>query len=111
MLHAILLVGDHRGEIDILHTAENIFLNVWILFAQLTDQLFDLGALGALFLATAACAVLGKPAGTLDKVQIVVIHPVDDILLAHQIQWADQFHPWEVRTVQLRHHRLDLRTV
>ena len=39
------------------------------------------------------------------------MHPVDDVLLPDQIQRPDQLHPLKVCTVQLRHHRLDLRPV
>ena len=43
--------------------------------------------------------------------QIIVSCPMNDVILPHQIQWTDQLHSREIRTVQLRHHRLDLRSV
>ena len=43
--------------------------------------------------------------------QTVIISPRLDIILAHQIQRADQLHALEVDAVKLRHHRLHLRTV
>lgn len=82
----ILFIADHRIEIDILYAPENIFLNIRILLPKLPDQFLDLRALGALLGSATGCAVLRKAAGALDKVQIVVIHPVDDVLLSDEIK-------------------------
>ena len=43
--------------------------------------------------------------------QIVVISPVLDVVLADQIHGADQLHALEIRAVQLRHHGLHLSAV
>ena len=43
--------------------------------------------------------------------QIVVISPVFDVVLADQIHGTDQLHALEIRAVQLRHHGLHLSTV
>ena len=111
MADTIFFITDHSVQIDILHTAEDIFLNIRILLAQLPDQILDLRTLGTFFRTAAGSAAFRETTGTLDKMQIIVIHPVNDVLLAHQIQRTDQFHSRKIRAVQLRHHRLYLRPV
>lgn len=111
MADTIFFITDHSVQVDVLHTAEDILLNVRILLAKLPDQILDLRALGALLCTAAGSTAFRETAGTLDKVQVIVIHPVDDVFLAHQIQRTNQLHPREIRAVQLRHHRLYLRPV
>ena len=43
--------------------------------------------------------------------QVVVISPRLDIILAYQIQRTDQLHTLEIGAVELRHHGLDLGAV
>ena len=43
--------------------------------------------------------------------QVVVISPRLDIILAYQIQRTDQLHSFEIGAVELWHHSLDLGTV
>ena len=43
--------------------------------------------------------------------QVVVIPPRLDIILAYQIQRTDQLHTLEIGAVELRHHGLDLGAV
>ena len=89
----ILLVTDDCVQIDVLNTPKNVHLDVGTFPPQLPDQLLDLRALGASLPAPSAAAagtvLLREPAGALDKVQIIVIHPVDDLLLPDQIERAD----------------------
>ena len=86
MAHAALLVGYDRIEIDILHAFKDIALYEWILLFQLTDQFLDFYALGLVFFVIAGGAGVGELAGTLDEMQVVVISPRLDIILAYQIQ-------------------------
>ena len=89
MANTIFFITDHSVQVDVLHTAEDILLNVRILLAKFPDQILDLRTLGALLRTAAGSTAFRKTAGTLNKVQIIVIHPVDDVLLAHQIQRTD----------------------
>lgn len=107
----MLLVADHGVNVDIFDTAENIALHERIHLFQVFDQFLDLHAFRTILLVIAGRAGIGKLAGTLDEMQTVIISPRLDIILAHQIQRADQLHALEVDAVKLRHHRLHLRTV
>ena len=108
--HTVLLIRDDRIQIDIFHTSENIFLYD-------TDLSFLIPAISFLTSirleselpsAVAGGAGVGKPTGTLDKMQSVIIPPVLDVVLADQIHRADQFHALEIGAVQLWHHGLHL---
>ena len=111
MPYPAFFVCYHGIQIDILHALENVALHEWILLFQGADQLFDLHTLGLVFFVVAGGAGVGELAGTLDKVQVVGITPCLDVILAHQIQRADELHALEVGAVKLRHHGLDLGTV
>ena len=56
-------------------------------------------------------AAFGKAAGALDKLQPIVVFPVDDVLLVDAIHGADEFHAAEIQAVELGHHALQLRAV
>ncbi len=45
MADTIFFITDHSVQVDVLHTAEDILLNVRILLAKLPDQILDLRAL------------------------------------------------------------------
>lgn len=112
MLHAIPLVCDDGGEIHVLDAFENVLLDIRIDLLQGADQLLDLHALGVrVALGVNGGAGVGKMAGTLDEVQAIGITPQLDIVLADQVERADQLHAPEVRRMQLRHHGLDLATI
>ena len=105
----MLLVADHGIEVYIFHAAENVALYVWVRLFHLGDHFFDLHAFGdARAVRTAGRARIGKAAGALDEVQIIVIPPVDDVGLADQVHRADDLHSIKMDAVQLWHHRLDL---
>ena len=57
------------------------------------------------------CDILGKAAGTLDELQIIVLFPCDYVLLVHTVHRADKLHSRKVRAVQLWHHCLNLSAV
>ena len=100
MPHTLLLIGDDRIQIHIFHTLKNIALDKGILFLHLPDQFLDLDPLGAVLLVVAGGTGVCKFAGTLDKVQMVVIPPCLDIILPHKVERSDQLHPLEVCAVQ-----------
>ena len=81
MADTVFFITDHSVQVDVLHTAEDILLNVRILLAKLPDQILDLRALGALLCTAAGSTAFRETAGTLDKVQVVVITPCLDIVL------------------------------
>ena len=112
MFHAVLFIGDDRAQVDILHTLENVSFYKGIGLLQGSDQVLDLHTFGGTAaIGTAGGTGIGKTACTLDKMQIVVISPVFDVVLADQIHGTDQLHALEIRAVQLRHHGLHLSTV
>ena len=84
MPYPILFVSDNSIEVDILHTSENIIFNNRIFLRKFMDQFFNLSPLGTFFCATTGCTVLCKAACTLDKMQVIIICPVNDICLADQ---------------------------
>ena len=83
------MISDHRPEIDILHAVKDIRVDHIAGLSKLRDQFFHLVTLGTAS-AAAANAVFRKTAGTLDKMQTIIISPSFDGLLFHQIQRTDQ---------------------
>lgn len=66
-------------------------LDLRVRLFQLADELLDLKALGLRLLVRAAGrAGIREFAGTLDKVQLIGVAPRLDVILADQIQRADQ---------------------
>ena len=47
----------------------------------------------------------------MDKLEVVLFAPGDDVLLMHQVERANEFHALEVRAMELGHHRFDLSAV
>ena len=89
------MIADHGTQIDIPHTVENIRLDDITCLTKLRDQFFHLIALRRLVTA-ARRTMLGKAAGTLDKMQVILVTPCLDIRFFHEIQRADQFHAGKV---------------
>ena len=111
MLFPALLIGDHRIQVYIFHTAENMGLHIGIFLLHGADELLDLYPFGTIFLVVAGGTRVRELAGALDEMQVVVIPPCLDIVFPDEVQRADQLHALKVGTVQLGHHRLDLRAV
>ena len=111
MLFPALLIGDHRIQVYIFHTAENMGLHIGIFLLHGADELLDLYPFGTIFLVVAGGTRVRELAGALDEMQVVVIPPRLDVILPDEVQRADQLHALKVGTVQLGHHRLDLGAV
>ena len=111
MLFPALLIGDHRIQVYIFHTAENMGLHIGIFLLHGADELLDLYPFGTIFLVVAGGTRVRELAGALDEMQVVVIPPRFDVILPDEVQRADQLHALKVGTVQLGHHRLDLGAV
>ena len=112
MFDSVFLVCNYRTQIDIFHTLKNISLYIRVRFFQFCDQVLDLHPFGCTAsIRTAGTACLGKPAGALQKMQMIVISPMLDIIFPYQIQRTNQLHPLKIRAVQLWHHGLYLRTI
>ena len=80
-----------------------------IYLLKLRNEIFDLHSLGNTgAVCTAGSTGISELAGTLDKMQVIVVSPVLDICLTDQIHGADQLHPLEVCAVEFRHHSLYL---
>ena len=97
---AALLVRNHRIQIYIFHAPEDVFLYLRVL---------DRTPFGALLCAAAGSAALCQTTGTLDKMQIIIISPANDILFPDQIHGTDQFHTVKIGAVELGHHSLNLK--
>ena len=63
---------------------------------QRSDQVLNLHTLGGTAaIGTASGTSVSEPAGTLNKMQIIVISPVLDVILPDQVHRADQLHALE----------------
>ena len=111
MLHTLGLVAGHCVERYSVDAAEDAVFDVRVVAHQAAQQGLDLLTLGAASAVVADRAGLGKTAGTLDKFQLIVAAPRDDVILADAVHRADQRHAREVRAVQLRRHGLQLGAV
>ena len=86
MLHTILFIRDHRTQIHILHTLEDVSFHKWIRLRKLMDQFLYLQTFGiALSILITRRTGICKFARTLDKMQMVRIAPCLNIVLAHEI--------------------------
>jgi len=109
-----LAAGFIAGEsldADGVQTVENALFDVRIFALEAFDERLDFLTLAAATAVVTDGAVFGKAAGALDKLQPVVVFPVDDVLLVDAIHGADEFHAAEIQAVELGHHALQLRTV
>ena len=59
----------------------------------------------------AGAAGFGELAGTLDKVQLVIISPMDNVFLPNIVEGTNQLHPFKVCGMKLGHHGLELSAV
>ena len=85
--------------------------DVRIFALEALDERLDFLTLATATAVVTDGATFGKAAGALDKLQPVVIFPVDDVLLVDAIHGADEFHAAEIQAVELGHHALQLRAV
>ena len=99
------MISDHRPKIDVVHTVENIIFDHIADLTEMLDQLRHLITLGTLFTA-AGSTVLCKATCTLDKMQLMIVSPCLDICFFYHIKRTDQFHPFKILAVKLRHHGL-----
>ena len=109
---AVLFIGDNSAEIDVFDAAEDIFLHLRIYLFQLSDKLFDFKALGLrLSVLVTGGTGISELAGTLYKVEVVVVAPVLYFSLADKVKRTYQLHTLEICAVELGHHSLDLTAV
>ena len=59
----------------------------------------------------AGAAGFGELAGTLDKVQLVIISPMDNVFLPNIVEGTNQLHSFKVCGMEFGHHGLELSTV
>ena len=108
MLHALGLETGHGIDGNVVDAAEDAVFDVGIVALQAAEQQLDFLPLGAASAVVAHGAVLGKAAGTLDKFQIVVPLPGQNILLPDAVHGPDQRHAGEAGAVELGGHGLHL---
>ena len=111
MRFAAGLVAGERLDADGVQAVEDALFDVRVFALEALDERFDFLTLASTTAVVADGAAFGKAAGALDKLQPVVIFPVDYVLLVDAIHGADEFHAAEIQTVELGHHALQLRTV
>ena len=111
MQFAAGLVAGECLDADGVQAVENALFDVRVFAFEALDERLDFLAFAAATAVVADGAAFGKAAGALDKLQPVVVFPVDDVLLVDAIHGADEFHAAKIQTVELGHHALQLRAV
>ena len=91
--------------------AEDAVFDVRVVAHQAAQQDLDLLTLGAASAVVADRAGLGKTAGALDKFQLIVAAPRDDVILADAVHRADEGHAGEAGAVEHGRHGLQLGAV
>ena len=109
-----LAAGFVAGECfdaDGVQAVKDASFDVRIFALEALDERLDFLTLATATAVVTDGATFGKAAGALDKLQPVVVFPVDDVLLVDAIHGADEFHAAEIQAVELGHHALQLRAV
>ena len=109
-----LAAGFVAGECfdaDGVQAVKDASFDVRIFALEALDERLDFLTLATATAVITDGATFGKAAGALDKLQPVVVFPVDDVLLVDAIHGADEFHAAEIQAVELGHHALQLRAV
>ena len=109
-----LAAGLESGECfdaDGVQAVEDALFDVRVFALEALDESLDFLALATATTVVTDSAAFGKAAGALDKLQPVVIFPVDNVLLVDAIHGADEFHAAEIQAVEFGHHALQLRAV
>ena len=91
-----------------MNAVEDGLFNIGVVPFQAPQQRFDLLPLGAASAVVTDGAVLREAAGTLDKFQLIVLPPCDDIFFADAIHGTDELHAVEIAAVELWQHGLQL---
>ena len=99
MLPVIVLVSDDRVQINVLYTAENVHLDLWVHLFHIRNEPLYLLTLRACVGGSAGGAGVREPTGTLNKMQVIVIPPVLDIVLTDKIQRANKLHTLKIGAV------------
>ena len=105
------LVAGESLDADGVQAVEDTLFDVRVFALETLDERLDFLTLAAATAVVANGAAFGKAVGALDKLQPVVIFPVDDVLLVDAIHGADEFHSTIIHAVELGHHALQLRAV
>ena len=108
MEYAAGLVAGHHIQIDRVNAVENAALDIGIVAAQTAQQDLDLLPLGTAAAVVAHRAVFGEAARALDKFEVVILLPRENILLMNAVQRTNQLHACKVGAVQLGQHGLHL---
>lgn len=110
MFNPVLFVCNDGVNIDIFNAFENIAFHLWVNFFHLANHIFDFLTLGSI-IRVAGSASIRKLAGTLDKVQIVIITPALNFILTDEIHRADKLHSFKICRMKFWHHSLNLTAV
>ena len=105
------LVAGESLDADGVQAVEDALFDVRVFALETLDERLDFLTLASTTAVVTDGATFGKAAGTLDKLQPVVIFPVDNVLLVDAIHGADEFHAAEIQAVEFGHHALQLRAV
>ena len=108
----VLLISDHRIQVHVFNAFENIGFNEGVVLFQCSNQLLGLKPFRrSRSICMACCAGVCNMAGTLQKMQAIIISPGTNVAFPDQIHRPDQFHPFKICAMQLWHHGLDLAAV
>ncbi len=111
MEHAAGLVTGHHVQIYRVDTVENTALDIRVVAAQTAQQNLDLLPLGTAAAVVTHRAVFGEAARALDKFEVVILLPRENIFLMDAVQRTNQLHARKVGAVQLGQHGLHLRAI
>lgn len=108
---AAVLISGKSIQRDCVNAVEDGFFNIGIVPFQAAEQVLDFLPLGAAAPIVTNGAVFCKATGTLDKFQLIVPPPCDDVILMDTVHGPDQFHSLKMVAVQFGQHSLKLRAV
>ena len=112
MLSAVILIGYYGLKADIFDAFENIALYKRVGFFHFGNKFFGLKALGTcLAVGVTGCAGVCEVACALDEVEVIIVTPVFDIILAYKVQRPNEFHAFKITASEFGHHSLDLPAV
>ena len=111
VLHTLGFIAGHGVQCYRMDAAEDAVLDVGVVALEAAQQGLDLLPLGTTAAVVAHGAVLGKAAGALDELQLIVALPGQNILFMDAVHGPDEGHAGEAGAVQLGRHSLQLRTV
>ena len=108
---AVIFEAGEGIQLDAVNGPKHAFFNVGVRLFQLPQQHLHLLALALPYPVAGSVPGFGKTAGTLEKLQVIVVLPGDDIVFMDAVQGTDQLHAGKILAVELGRHGLKLGAV